>query len=110
MVVKETEIKTILVEEIMPEDDSPTKKPKKQESVLDKQETKPTIPKVPFPNRLRSHKDDVNFSKCLEVFKELHINIPFADALVQMPSYVKFLKDILSNKRKIEEHAIVVLT
>ncbi|KAJ9538247.1 hypothetical protein OSB04_030980 [Centaurea solstitialis] len=27
-----------------------------------------------------------------------------------MPSYVKFLKDIISNKRKIEEHATVALT
>jgi len=27
-----------------------------------------------------------------------------------MPSYAKFLKDILSNKRKLEEHEIVALT
>ncbi|XP_073120527.1 uncharacterized protein [Henckelia pumila] len=49
-------------------------------------------------------------SKLLEVFKKLHINIPFADALMQMPSYAKFLKDILSNKRKLEDHALVSLT
>jgi hypothetical protein len=44
------------------------------------------------------------------VFKKLQINIPFADALEKMPSYVKFLKDILSNKRKLEEYETVALT
>ena len=37
----------------------------------------------------------------MEVFKKLHMNIPFADALEQMPSYVKFMKDILSQKRRL---------
>ncbi|XP_073124805.1 uncharacterized protein [Henckelia pumila] len=51
-----------------------------------------------------------SFAKFLEVFKKLHINIPFADVLLQMPSYAKFLKDILSNKRKLEEYETVNLT
>ena len=46
----------------------------------------------------------------MEVFKELHINIPFADALEQMPSYVKFMKDILSRKRRLSEFETVNLT
>ena len=29
--------------------------------------------------------------------------IPFAEALEQMPSYVSFMKDILSKKRKLED-------
>ncbi|XP_073154074.1 uncharacterized protein [Henckelia pumila] len=48
--------------------------------------------------------------KTSEVFKKLNINIPFVDALMQMPSYAKFLKEILSNKRKLEEHAMISLT
>ena len=39
----------------------------------------------------------------MEVFKKLHINIPFADALEQMPSYVKFMNDILSRKRRLSK-------
>ena len=39
----------------------------------------------------------------MEVFKKLHINIPFADVLKQMPSYVKFMKDILSKKRRLSD-------
>ena len=58
-------------------------------------ETKASIP-VPYPQRLKKHKLDKQFTKFMDVFKKLHINIPFADALEQMPSYVKFMKDILS--------------
>ncbi|XP_038885487.1 uncharacterized protein LOC120075850 [Benincasa hispida] len=42
--------------------------------------------------------------------QELHINIPLVEALEQMPSYVKFLKDILANKRKIGKNETVALT
>ena len=46
----------------------------------------------------------------MDVFKNLHINIPFADALEQMPSYVKFMKDILSQKRRLDDFEKVNLT
>ena len=46
----------------------------------------------------------------MEVFKKLHINIPFADALEQMPSYVKFMKEILSQKRRLADFETVNLT
>ena len=43
------------------------------------------------------------------MFKKLEINIPFADALAQMPNYVKFMKEIMSNKTKLEAYGIVNL-
>jgi len=43
------------------------------------------------------------------ISKQLHINIQFAEALTQMPKYAKFLKDLLTNKRKLEESTAVVL-
>ena len=70
----------------------------------------PYVPSVPFPQRLVKAKLDKQFKKFLEVFKKLHINIPFADALAQMPSYAKFMKEILSKKRKLEEFETVALT
>ncbi|KAJ9536445.1 hypothetical protein OSB04_un000380 [Centaurea solstitialis] len=99
-------------EEVDAEIEMEEKNEKKENSTTEapKPASKPMAPRVPYPNRLKSHKDEIQFSKFLEVFKKLHINIPFADALAQMPSYVKFLKDIISNKRKIEEHATVALT
>jgi hypothetical protein len=36
----------------------------------------------------------------LEVFKQVQINIPFLDAIQQIPSYAKFLKDLVTVKRK----------
>ena len=39
----------------------------------------------------------------------MYINIPFADALEQMPKYEKFMKEILRNKRKLEDHEMVML-
>jgi len=45
---------------------------------------------------------DLQFGKFSEVLKKLYINIPFTDTLSQMPSYTKFLKEILSNKRKLK--------
>ena len=39
----------------------------------------------------------------------MHINIPFIDVLRQMPSYAKFLKEILGNKRKLKDYETVRL-
>ncbi|XP_022031126.1 uncharacterized protein LOC110932073 [Helianthus annuus] len=50
-----------------------------------------------------------HYGKFLELFKQLHINLPFVEALAQMPMYAKFLKDILSNKKKLEELSQVTL-
>ena len=35
--------------------------------------------------------------------------ILFIDSLSQIPLYAKFLKDILSKKRKVDEHEIIIL-
>ena len=50
------------------------------------------------------------FSRFLDMFKKMEINIPFAKALAHMPNYAKFLKDILSKKRKIAKEGVVSLT
>jgi len=44
------------------------------------------------------------------MLKKICINIPFAEALSQMPLYTKFLKDIFSKKRKIEHTETIALT
>ena len=43
------------------------------------------------------------------MFKKLHINIPFADALAQMLKYEKFMKVILRNKKKLEHNKTMML-
>ena len=44
------------------------------------------------------------------MFKKLEINIPFAKALAQMAHYAKFMKDILSKKRKLDEDRVISLS
>ncbi|PIN02745.1 DNA-directed DNA polymerase [Handroanthus impetiginosus] len=66
--------------------------------------SKPTTLQPPFPQRLRKQKLKKQFQIFFKVFKKLHINIPFAKALEQMPSYVKFMKDILSKKKHLGTH------
>ena len=68
------------------------------------------IAQIPYPQRLKKHKLDKQFTKFMEVFKKLHINILFADALEHMPSYVKFMKDILSQKIRLAYFETVNLT
>ena len=46
------------------------------------------------------------FSRFFEVFKNIEINLPFAEALTQMPNYAKFLKDSLSKKRTFAEGVV----
>ena len=65
---------------------------------------------VPYPQRLKKNKLDKQFTMFMEVFKKLHINIPFAYALEHMPNYVKFMKNILSRKRRLSDFEIVKLT
>ena len=67
-------------------------------------------PKVPFPQRLKKANLDKQFLNFLDVFKKLHINIPFMEALEQMPTYVKFLKDVISRKRRLDNYETVALT
>ena len=62
---------------------------------------------VPFPKRLHKEKMEEQFSIFLDMLKKIEINIPFAEALTQMPLCVMFLKDILSKKRRFVEEGVV---
>ena len=67
-------------------------------------------PAVPFHQRLQKARREEQFSKFLKIFKKIEINIPFVEAINQMPNYAKFMKEILSKKKKIAEEGIVNLT
>jgi hypothetical protein len=62
--------------------------------------TRSFVPKAPYPERLRAPKKNAQFAEILEVFKQVQINIPFLDAIQQVPAYAKFLKDLVTIKRK----------
>ena len=75
-----------------------------------KEEVQAYKPQVPFPHRLKKAKLEEQFSRFLNMFKKIEVNIPFLEALTQMPHYAKFMKDILSRKRIIVEEEVVSLT
>ena len=59
------------------------------------------VPPAPYPHRLRAPKKVNNHSKIYELFKWVKLNIPLLDAIKQIPSYAKFLKDLCTVKRKL---------
>ena len=67
-------------------------------------------PPIPFPQRLNQAKIDEQFIRFVHMFKKLEINISFAEALAQMPNYAKFMKDIISKKRKLDDCETVNLS
>jgi len=48
---------------------------------MEKEVLKPYVPKSPFPQRLKGGKKEKRYSRFLDTFKSLHINIPFIEAL-----------------------------
>ncbi|GKC94729.1 reverse transcriptase domain-containing protein [Tanacetum coccineum] len=87
------------------EDEEPTPQLKIQNPKPDKETTlpKPYKPKIPYPQRLRKEKMEAQYGKFLDVIRAVRINVPLIDVLAGMPNYGKFLKELISNKHKIEQ-------
>ncbi|XP_042032320.1 uncharacterized protein LOC121779034 [Salvia splendens] len=70
----------------------------------------PTDVRIPYPQCVQKKKTDAQFSRFLDIFRKVQINIPLVEALQQMSSYAKFLKDVVSNKRRWMEYETENLT
>ncbi|GJW74389.1 reverse transcriptase domain-containing protein [Tanacetum coccineum] len=83
------------------------KPPKQRNFVIHQRD--PRHPNIPYPSRMnqekQKEKDEVQIHKFWQMFKQLHINISLADALILIPKYQKMLKSLLSNKEKLIELA-----
>ncbi|KAL1290734.1 hypothetical protein AAHE18_20G150300 [Arachis hypogaea] len=66
--------------------------------------------KIPYPQKLRKEEQDKQFARFVDYLRTLEIKIPFAEALEQIPSYAKFMKEILSHKKDWRETERVLLT
>nr|GEU91586.1 reverse transcriptase domain-containing protein [Tanacetum cinerariifolium] len=62
---------------------------------------------LPYPSRLAKEKirgkDDILAAKFMEIFRDLHFELSFADALVHMPKFAPMFKKLLNNKNKLIE-------
>ncbi|GJU79893.1 hypothetical protein Tco_1282258 [Tanacetum coccineum] len=66
-------------------------------------------PPIHFPKILRKEKDEAQQKKFLENLKQLHINLPFIEALAQMPKYAIFLKGLLTKKIRLEKACKIIM-
>ncbi|GJV04238.1 reverse transcriptase domain-containing protein [Tanacetum coccineum] len=94
------------------EDEEPTPQPKIQNLKLVKETIlpKPYKPKILYPQRLRKEKMEAQYGKFLDVIRAVRINVPLIDVLAGMPNYGKFLKELISNKHKIEQISAAFLS
>nr|GEV56782.1 reverse transcriptase domain-containing protein [Tanacetum cinerariifolium] len=62
---------------------------------------------LPYPPRLAKEKlrekDDILAAKFMEIFRDLHFELSFTDALVHMPKFAPMFKKLLNNKDKLIE-------
>ncbi|GKA54984.1 reverse transcriptase domain-containing protein [Tanacetum coccineum] len=62
-------------------------------------------PTIPYPSRVSQQKlrekDDLLALKFLEIFRKLHFDLSFADALLHMPKFAAMFKSLLNNKEKL---------
>nr|GEV96612.1 reverse transcriptase domain-containing protein [Tanacetum cinerariifolium] len=53
---------------------------------------------------------EAQYGKFLDMIRAVRINVPFVDILAGMPNYGKFLKELVSNKRKLEQISLTFLS
>ncbi|XP_057522569.1 uncharacterized protein LOC130802574 [Amaranthus tricolor] len=99
----------VVIEEEAPDEGEKEEQPEPAPEKRKEPTTDVYVPHVPFPQRLARRNLEEKYGMFLEVLSKLEINIPFIDATKEMPSYAKFLKEVLSNKRKLPETGVETL-
>jgi len=64
---------------------------------------------VPYPHALSRKSKERQFARFLNIQKRFQITMPFTETLEQMPTYSRFMKEMLTNKRKFPDQETVEL-
>jgi hypothetical protein len=64
---------------------------------------------IPYPRGVRKPQVDDQFVKFVEVIQKLYVNISLLDAM-QVPTYAKYIQDILNKKKPLPTTEIIKLT
>ena len=64
---------------------------------------------LPFPMRAKKTNADEQFSHFVEIIQQVNIKIPLMDAM-KVPTYARYLKDIINNKRPLPTTKVIKLT
>ncbi|XP_031104844.1 uncharacterized protein LOC116009834 [Ipomoea triloba] len=68
------------------------------------------VPPLPFPQKFQKQAKDSRWKKFLDIVENLKVSIPLLDLLTQTPSYEKFLREIISKKRKFGDQEMIAMT
>ncbi|KAK1609076.1 hypothetical protein QYE76_032749 [Lolium multiflorum] len=91
-----------------PKKHAKNKKYTKEDFIAEKHgnEREPWVQKqMPFPAKKLKSKEEEHYNKFCDWMKPLFLQIPLTDA-IKLPPYSKYMKDIVSNKRKIPNEEI----
>ena len=82
----------------------------------EKEQEEETTPKdfidtnyLSFPTRNHKQAVDEKFTHFVEMIEKIHVSVPLMDVL-HVPSYAKYIKDIINNKRPLPSTKVVKLT
>ena len=92
-------------EEEQPTDQEETTEPEKGTAPQDYIETS----FLPFPTRNKKATVDEQFIHFVEMIQKIHVNIPLLDVM-HVPTYARYIKDIINNKRPLSTIEVVKLT
>ncbi|XP_074296719.1 uncharacterized protein LOC141627257 [Silene latifolia] len=107
-VVKEHPVEVVQEDEIMVEKSKEVEMvdpPKQDEPIATKAKECTPPPReyvapVPFPQRLAKPRIEKKYEKFVEILKGMNVTIPFLDMITEIPSYGKFLKELVTLKKK----------
>ncbi|XP_074296852.1 uncharacterized protein LOC141627505 [Silene latifolia] len=107
-VVKEHPVEVVQEDEIMVEKSKEVEMvdpPKQDEPIATKAKECTPPPReyvapVPFPQRLARPRIEKKYEKFVEILKGMNVTIPFLDMITEIPSYGKFLKELVTLKKK----------
>ncbi|XP_074278654.1 uncharacterized protein LOC141602249 [Silene latifolia] len=110
-VVKEHPVEVVEEDEIMVEKSKGVEMvdpPKQDEPIATKAKECTPPPReyvapVPFPQRLARPRLEKKYEKFVEILKGMNVTIPFLDMITEIPSYGKFLKELVTLMKKNRE-------
>ncbi|CAL8084600.1 unnamed protein product [Prunus armeniaca] len=68
------------------------------------------VPPMPYPERLKPKVKNQQLTDFMKTLAKVQINLPLIDAIKNIPSYAKFLKDVCTKKKKLVDFEKVILT
>jgi len=83
-------------EEIVVEEEENKSEEKDKEK---RQKDKVVVKPFPYPQNPSRKEKEKQLARLKDIFKQLEIKIPFSEALQQIPSYAKFMKEFLGKKK-----------